>query len=252
MQRHFWTFIFSFILSPLAYGLELPAENSLATLLVNQKDALFYEMNVIPQGQQSSLCGPTSAINWLQLTTQNQPYQKTDLVQLVKEVAADLRKQNIDINNGLIEPDLVKFLSTLNRKLGLSKKYSIIGRYGGIPLENEFWNDRAQILLFEYKEIPPAPRFPGRGGRNIPLPDELMDHPLIQGYHFVLKVAANLENHTLIVIDPESPELYTTLQVATQKVNGEIYFRPASRKDLSAFSFGVPMKWTLRSLIEEK
>jgi|GEM_PF-1952322 len=237
----------------------LPAETSLSTLMLDQKDPLFYDQGVIPQGQSSSLCGPTSAVNWLQLQNTSQPYSKKDLVEFVRTVGEDLRSQHININNGLIEIDLVRFLEVLNQHLGVQKKYVVKGRYynGQGFSEQDVWNDQVQIWLLNYSEIPrsifPGPRrgMPGRPGRDIPLPDDMMgDRPLARGNHFVLKVAADKEKNLIAVIDPESPGRYTFLRVSFTPQ--AVYIKGVSAQDLSAFAFGVPLQWSVLSLLEER
>lgn len=245
----------------LSFALTLPAENELSSLMLNQNDSIFVEMGVTTDTQGTSLCGPTSAVNWLQLKSVQQPYSKEHLVELVKEVGADLYAKRIDINQGLVEPDLVTFLKTLNKKLRIHKDYVIKGRYGGgvIIKEEDIWSPAPQILMLNYREIPrpPEPGFrPGRPGRNIPLPDELIDRPLVRGNHFVLKVFADRDNKLLGVIDPENPHRYTLLRVnyttSLTDTTPIIQLRPASREDFTTFYFGVPLHWSLTSIIEEK
>ncbi|MEK2644369.1 hypothetical protein [Bdellovibrio sp. BCCA] len=257
-----WGVFFSVLLyGVLSFAIILPAENDLPALMLNQNDSLFFERGVAPGKSDSSLCGPTSAVNWLQLKSFQQPYSKEHLVELVREVGADLSAKNIDINQGLVEPDLVTFLKTLNRKLGIKQDYAIKGRYGsGVTIQEEdIWSPAVQILMLNFREIPrplePGLR-PGRPGRNIPLPDDLMDRPLVRGNHFVLKVFADRDNKLLGVIDPENPSRFSLVRVnfvtSLTDTTPVIQLKPATRQDLSAFTFGVPLSWSLISIIEEK
>ncbi|WII73521.1 hypothetical protein QJS83_06505 [Bdellovibrio sp. 22V] len=236
----------------------LPAEAQLPSLMLDQKDALFYEEGVIPAGSESSLCGPTTAVNWLQLESLQQTYDKTQLVDLIKEIGSVLRGKHIEINRGLIEPDLLAFLQLLYKKLNIKKEFVVKGRYHkDVPLsEEELWNDRVQILLLNYTEIRSMSEGPhGRGrppGRNIPLPDDLIPQgPLVRGNHFVLKVYADREQGVLGLIDPETPGQYTLLKVGTSE-GSVTTVRPYSRRDFPRFAFGIPLRWSILSIIEEK
>lgn len=226
----------------------LPEEGALRHLMLDQKDELFYDRGVIPANQSSSLCGPTSAANWLQL--QAQTFSKEELVELIKETGEALRPHYIEINRGLLETDLVRFLKILDTKLNIKRDFVIKGRTN-FNIE-EVWSDKIQILMLNYTEIRPQSP-PGRGGRfpprrDIPFPDDMLnDNPPVRGNHFVLKVFADKEKGLIGVIDPESPTRYSWLQAGSGNL-----VRPVSREDFKEFAFGIPLRWTVLSLIEEK
>lgn len=235
-----------------AFANALPIEQDLSALMLDQKDSLFYDLGVIRAGDDSSLCGPTSAVNWLQLKVANQAYPKKDLVRLVKEISTKNYPSYQGINNGMTEHELVKFMNFMNSRLNVNIDYQIKGR--SVLSEGDLFSDQVQILLVKYAEIPRAPERPpgGIGGRRPPpmynLPHE---EPLIRGFHFVLKVAADANTREITVIDPENPTRYTRVYVIGSTDTG-IKIKPTSKSDFPHFSFGVPLTWSVVSAIEEK
>lgn len=234
----------------------LPLEQDLSRLMLDQKDELFYQQGVIPAGDSSSLCGPTSAINWLQLKVANQAYPKKDLVRLVKLIGDQAPVPYKGINSGMTEPELVKFMDAMNEYLKVQIQYEVKGR--STITETDLLSDHAQILLLKYAEVVQAPEPPSRGGprvggpRGAPTMWSLLPHEdnSVRGFHFVLKVKADKATGELWLIDPENPSVFTKVKLST--LDGALRLRPLSRDYFPQFRFGVPLTWSVMSAIQER
>lgn len=212
-------------------------ENSLPAYMLNQQDPLFYSEGVIANGETSSLCGPTSVMNWLQLREQN-AFRRIQLVQFIKLIGEDLRKEGIDINNGLTEAQLLKFLELYSEYL--EKKSNYILKHSQEFAAEELLNNRIQILMLRYIE---KPRFRPGGPRR----DEPDLRAPVYGNHYVLKIFADSATATLFVIDPENPQYISKLKLQEgHKIS------PLSTNDLASFQLGVPLQWRVNSFIEEQ
>ena len=215
-------------------------EASLPTHMLDQKDPLFYSEGVIATTSgKSSLCGPTSVMNWLQLRNQN-AYSKIQLVKFVQLIGNDLRARNIEINNGLTEPQLLKFLEIYNSYLEENSEYVYINRGELQPID--ILNSKPQILMLRYSEV--VRYMPGRNRDDVKIP--------FSGAHYVLKVSAT--DDQILVIDPENPTYLTRLKLEETKEGSMKVFRvrPQSKRDLQSFADGVPLIWSMTGLIQEK
>lgn len=209
-------------------------ESLLPAYMLDQKDPLFYREGVIATTSgTSSLCGPTSVMNWLQLRHQN-AYSKIQLVHFVQVIGQDLRAQGIEINNGLTEGQLLNFLEIYNSYLEERSGYVLRGRSEISPID--ILNSKPQLLMLRYTERPHFTPGPIRRD-NFQVP--------ISGAHWVLKVGANPASSELFVIDPENPGRLTRLALEGNTI------RPQSKADLETFAFGRALIWSLTSLIEE-
>lgn len=215
-------------------------EASLPAYMLDQKDPLFYSEGVIATSSgASSLCGPTSVMNWLQLRHQN-AYSKIQLVNFVQVIGNDLRAEGVEINNGLTEPQLLRFLEIYNTYLEENSEYVYRNR---TELEiEEILNATPQILMLRYTE--PVRYSPGRHRDDFKIP--------LSGAHYVLKVGAR--DDVIFVIDPENPTYLTQLKLEETKEGTMQVFRlrPQRKKDLQSFSDGVPLIWSMTGLIQEK
>ncbi len=218
-------------------------ESSLSAYMLDQKDPLFYSEEVIHSKSSSSLCGPTTVMNWLQLKNQN-AYTRMHLVQFVKVIGEDLRRQKIEINNGLTEFQLLEFLKIYNGYLDEKTQY-VMSNSRELSLPTVL-SDKPQILLLRYREIVRAsPLRPNRGDPfKIP----------VAGAHYVLKVGGDPASSIITVIDPESPGYFTKLRVVESVEHGSKFYRvdPMSKRDLFSFTQGVNIMWNLSSTIEEQ
>lgn len=215
-------------------------ESSLPSYMLDQKDPLFYSEGVIATTSgTSSLCGPTSVMNWLQLRHQN-AYSKIQLVNFVQLIGNDLRTQQIEINNGLTEPQLLKFLEIYNSYLEENSEYEYLNR---ADLQvGDILNSTPQILMLRYSE--PVRYTPGRNRDDFKIP--------LSGAHYVLKVGAI--DDVILVIDPENPAYLTRLKLEETKEGSMKVFRvrPQSKRDLQSFADGVPLIWSMTGAIQEK
>lgn len=217
-------------------------EASLSAYMLDQKEPLYYSQGVIPEGRPSSLCGPTSVMNWLQLRHQN-AYSRQQLVQFVNVIGQDLRQQKIEINNGLTELQLLEFLRIYNDYLGESSQFVLRNSQNLDVLA--LFSDKPQILLLRYREpVRFQPGGPRRDDFKVPA----------SGAHFVLKVGGDIALSQILVIDPENPGRLTRLSIEALSDGGSLALRvkPVTRDDLNTFSWGVPLVWTLSSLLEEQ
>lgn len=245
--------------------LQLPHESQLAALMLNQNDEELYLRGVIPHSRPSSLCGPASAINWLQL--EQQSLSKSQQIDLLSQAANMSLSQGTDVNQGLIEPQLVQYLQNLDQLTGKHNRYSGKGRhFGGTDLTTEdLLTSEPQILLLRYDSRPrPAqpplgrgrgPRIGGArdGGHDLNIP--ILDENEIRGFHFVLKVAADSTTQEILFIDPENPGRYSRARVEIRNnprnQKPELRLLPHSAKDLISFSNGGMLLWTALSAIEK-
>lgn len=241
--------IFAFSLIYMMFGVS-PAyaslfvdESTLPAYMLDQKDELFYREGIIRTGGTSSLCGPTSVMNWLQLRNQN-AYSKIQLVNFVQVIGNDLRAKNIEINNGLTEFQLLEFLKIYNDYLGESTQY-VMSNSRNLQLDTLF-SEKPQILLLRYREIVRASPFRPNRGEPFKIP--------VAGAHFVLKIAGDADSSVITVIDPEAPGYFTKLRVVESVEHGSKFYRidPLSKRDLFSFTAGVNIMWNLSSTIEEQ
>ncbi len=258
-------FVLLLSFNPAFAGLELPHESQLASLMLNQNDEELYLRGVIPHSRPSSLCGPASAINWLQL--ENKSLSKSQQIDLLAQAASVSLAQGTDVNLGLIEPQLVQYLQNLDQLTGKRNQYSGKGRhFGGTELAvSDLLSSEPQILLLRYDSRPrPAqppmgrgrsPRIGGDrdGGRDMGIP--ILDENEIRGFHFVLKVAADSASQEILFIDPENPGRYSRarLEIRNNPRNQkpELRLLPHSAKDLVSFTGGGLLIWTALSAIEK-
>ncbi|MFV8248543.1 hypothetical protein [Bdellovibrio bacteriovorus] len=258
----FLILLFSF--PPVFAVLELPQEGQLPALMLNQNDEELYLRGVIPGKGPSSLCGPTSALNWLQL--EKKSLSKSQQIDLLEQAAAISLSQGTNVHHGLIEPQLIQYLQNLDRLTGQNNTYHGKGRhFGGVELTvDDLLSAEPQILLLRYDSRPrpqvPAGRgrgprdgFGRDGGRDMGIP--ILDENEIRGFHFVLKVAANSDTQEILFIDPENPGRYSRarLEVRTNPRNQkpELRLLPHTSKDLSSFTGGGMLLWTALSAIEK-
>ncbi|WP_374032081.1 hypothetical protein [Bdellovibrio bacteriovorus] len=245
-------------------GLALPHESQLPSLMLNQNDEELYLRGVIPGKGPSSLCGPTSALNWLQL--EKKSLSKSQQIDLLEQAAALSLTQGTNVNHGLIEPQLIQYLQNLDQLTGQHNRYSGKGRYfsGAELTVEDLLSSQPQILLLRY-DSRPRPQMPvgrGRGprdgggrdgGRDMGIP--ILDENEIRGFHFVLKVAADSATQEILFIDPESPGRYSRarLEIRTNPRNQkpELRLLPHTAKDLSSFTGGGMLLWTALSAIEK-
>ncbi|AFY00403.1 hypothetical protein [Bdellovibrio bacteriovorus] len=258
-------FVLLLSFNPAFAGLELPHESQLASLMLNQNDDELYLRGVIPHSRPSSLCGPASAINWLQL--ENKSLSKSQQVDLLAQAASVSLAQGTDVNQGLIEPQLVQYLKNLDQLTGRNNHYGGKGRHFGATelTVSDLLSSEPQILLLRYDSRPrPAqppigrgrsPRIGGDrdGGRDMGIP--ILDENEIRGFHFVLKVAADSASQEILFIDPENPGRYSRarLEIRNNPRNQkpEVRVLPHSAKDLVSFSGGGMLIWTALSAIEK-
>lgn len=252
----FVVFLFSQIAN--AALLNLPSEDQLPALMLNQNDDQLYLRGIIPGSGPSSLCGPASAINWLQLEFGT--FSKDQQIQLLQQAAQLSQTQGVDVHRGLIEPQLIQYMQNLDALLGKNSSYLGKGRYfseAELTLEDLF-SPKQQILLLRYDSRPTASpslgrreRGPRGGDPMIPI----MDENEIRGFHFVLKVAANPETQEILFLDPENPARYSRarLEIRNNPRNQkpELRLLPSSRQDLVSFTGGGLLLWTALSAIEK-
>ncbi|UXR64762.1 hypothetical protein EZJ49_00640 [Bdellovibrio bacteriovorus] len=238
---------------------DLPPEGHLPSLMLNQNDEELYARGIIPNAGPSSLCGPASAINWLQL--EYGPFSKDRQIQLLQLAAQLSLQQGVDVHNGLIEPQLIQYMRNLDTLLVKEHTYQGKGRYfsdNELTTEDLFSSKR-QILLLRYDSRPTAPPSMGRrdrgprGGQDPMIP--IVNENEIRGFHFVLKVAALPETREIVFLDPENPARYSRakLEIRNNPRNQkpELRLLPSSRQDLASFSGSGLMLWTALSSIEK-
>lgn len=241
MRRVLFSLIYMLLSAASAQSPLFVDEATLPAFMLDQKDVLFYSQGILGPGDRSSLCGPTSVMNWLQLRQQN-AYSKIQLVNFIQVIGVDLRSQNVQINHGLTEFQLLQFLEIYNNYLEETKNY-VLRKQNELSLA-ELLSDKPQLLMIHYRE--PVRFSPGRPHReDFKVP--------ISGAHWVLKVGAVRQSAELMVIDPENPHRITRLFVEEVLEHGASVFRirPKSKNDLNTFIYRVPLVWSLTSLIEE-
>nr|BFD61935.1 hypothetical protein BdHM001_06160 [Bdellovibrio sp. HM001] len=236
----------------------LPPEAQLPVLMLNQNDEQLYLRGIIPGKGPSSLCGPASAINWLQLEYGN--FNKDQQIRLLQQAEQLSRTQGVDIHRGLIEPQLIQYMQNLDALLGRIHRYAGKGRYfsdSELTL-NDLLVPEPQILLLRYdsRPSPPPPmgrrdRGPRGGDPMIPI----LDESEIRGFHFVLKVTADSNAQEILFLDPENPSRYSRarleMRLNPRNQKPELRLLPLSREDLASFTGGGPLLWTALSAIEK-
>lgn len=235
---------------------QLPAEQELSALMLNQNDPLLYEQGVIEEDTSSSLCGPASAINWLQL--ERRAFTKDQQVELLKRTSERLSQLGINLNNGLIEPQLMTFLQGMNELVGIQSSYTGRGRFfaGNELTQNDLLSDQAQILLlkFESRAHASGPTRPAHKG-GVPPRSPGRESTVIRGFHFVLKVYGNAEAEEILFLDPENPEHYSRARIEKrmnpQTQKEELRLLPLGPQDLKRISQGKNLLWTILSSIEK-
>lgn len=251
-------FAFSFFVTCFAFAADiLPGEDQLQGLMINQNDPVFVEKGLSRSGNGSSLCGPASAINWLQIEGAN--LSKEQQQDLLSSVADTVLKNGIDVTQGLIEPQLVEFLEALNISQNKTASYSGKGRYfkdHSLTLE-DLLSDQPQIILLKYESRPQAQAASQRGrnprGRADFSPREQTD--VIRGFHFVLKVAADASSQEITFIDSENPSRYSRAKIEVREnpetKKADLRLLPSSSEDLRHFQSGPRLLWSVLSLIEK-
>lgn len=253
-------FLFIFLISQLtnAVLVDLPPEEHLPALMLNQNDEQLYLRGIIPGSGPSSLCGPASAINWLQL--EHGTFNKDQQIYLLQQAAQLSRTQGVDVHRGLIEPQLIQYMQNLDALLGKNVSYVGKGRYFSdteLTVE-ELFSSKQQILLLRYDSRPNPPPAMGRrerGPRGTDPMIPILDENEIRGFHFVLKVEAIPETQEIVFLDPENPSRYSRarLEIRTNPRNQkpELRLLPSSRMDLASFTGGGLLLWTALSAIEK-
>lgn len=237
---------------------DLPSEHQLPVLMLNQNDEQLYVRGIIPGSGPSSLCGPASAINWLQLEYGS--FTKDQQIQLLQQAAQLSLQQGVNIHDGLIEPQLIQYMRNLDSLLGKVSTYQGKGRYFSETelTVADLFSPKQQILLLRYDSRPTPPPAMGRRDRGprggdpmIPIVNENE----IRGFHFVLKVAAHPETQEVLFLDPESPARYSRARVEIRNnprnQKPELRLLPSSREDLASFTGGGLLLWTALSAIEK-
>lgn len=249
-------FILVLATSQAASALTVPAEGDLASLMLDQNDPALYEEGITDVRGSSSLCGPASVLNWLQLET---PLSRADQFHLLKTIQKELLKENTDINRGMIEPQVIRFLQIMDQHLSRKHDYVGAGRFfsdSRLTAEN-IMSDDIQILLLKYEGRFAASPTGFQGGRpkrprdpRIPIVDETV----FKGFHFVLKIAANPDTQEIVFIDSENPGRYSRARLGTTSPElGPVEIRvfPKTSVDLGKFGHGGPLRWSVLSTIQK-
>lgn len=216
-----------------------------SSLFIDQKDQRFYDLGLIPRGNSSSLCGPVSFLNLILSDFQDsQKVTKSDADFLLKKTIENSRQllieEKIDVNRGLQEYELIKYIERFQKTIILSqhaeslqKTYRNYGEsFYSKSLDKKAFKEKAnesqkQIWLIKLQEIKIRPPYspkkpindfdPGMG------PGFPEDEPA-RLFHFVSKIKTTKEN-TFELIDPENPN---------EKLIMELSFEqdPVTRKEI--------------------
>lgn len=267
MKKINW-FIFVFFLSWHSFNF---ANDLAQPFYIDQKDQLFYERGLIPKDSSSSLCGPVSLVNLIISDMNNNELSEHTSEELLNETIAvshELKvKENIDVNNGLVEYELVKYIELFKNehKLNLSspflkKKHQIFGQtfYGKELNQQIIQSKLKQIwqIKIEEKKTPsfggPKPRHP-----RDPFEDYQPEMPGLENpvriFHYISKIK-NLNENEFRFVDPENPntELILKLESTIDPLTKKTVFRlfPKSPGAFKNFSVRPPYTIELKSIIE--
>lgn len=205
-------------------------------LYIDQKDQRFYDLGLIPKQSTSSLCGPVSYLNLILSDFNDQnalDSQKANqlLIETIN-VSRELKNQeNIDVNKGLLEYELVKYIEQFQKSITLETHTETNNRsfknYGesfySIKLSKKQFADKAheqekQIWFLKLQEqkiqSPYSPKNPHRKFEDgqipgMPNPDEAP----VRIFHFISKIKT-LKDNTFEMIDPENPNNKLILELS--------------------------------------
>lgn len=244
-------------------------------LFIDQKDQRFYDLGLIPKGNTSSLCGPVSFLNLILSDLEDDgKISKNDADYLLQKTVENSKEllvsEKINVNNGLQEYELLKYIEHFQKTVTLpihtesvQKRYQNYGNsFFSKNLTPEAFKRKAheaekQIWLIKLQEIKMRPPYsskkpihdfdPGMGpGFGEDEPQRL--------FHFISKIRTN-KNNTFEFIDPENPneklimELSFELDPVTKK---EIrILRSKSPNAFKNFWLRPPYRVELISLIAE-
>lgn len=241
------------------------------SIFIDQKDQRFYDKGLIPEGKMSSLCGPTSFLN-LVLSDYNDS-TLTDMQ--VSDILLDntvlnsielFKEERIDVNNGLQEYELVKYIERFQKFFTLPfysssfhKQYKNYGEsFFAIRLEQEKFiqkinENEKQIWLIKLQELKYNPPYSHKKPKQDFDPGFGEDQP-VRLFHFITKVK-NISSNTFELIDPENPNEKLILELGLEKdqySNKQIrVLRTKSINAFKNFSIRPPFRIELVSLIAE-
>lgn len=249
------------------------ANEASSLFYIDQKDQRFYERQLIPKNTSSSLCGPVSLINLIlnemKAEERNQNIQN-DLINQTIQLANTFKElENIDVNNGLVEYELIKYIDHFAKENRLNihspflnESHTIYGAtfYGKELNESIIQSPKRQIWQIKLEEIRSNSHFPGKphNPKN-PFPND--DYrPEIPGmensvriFHYLTKIQ-NKNNKEFVLIDPENPkgELILELENKRDEQTKKMTYRliPKSLGAFKNFSLRPPFKVELKSIIE--
>ncbi len=221
---------------------------------LNQNDQTFYDLNLIPKNQPSSLCGPSSYINYL--ISEKRFSQKSDAINtLLKHSKLIKDKHSIDVNKGLIESDLVKFINSVNEDLKINRDFRIYGdafESNNSSIEELYQkvnSSKKQIILLKLEERKTFNPYERKNRYTLDPLDETA--PTVY-YHFVYKMKNDFGD--IILIDSEDPSFVilakTQIEKNTLTHRDEVILIPQTPKAFHRFKFNNIFKIRIKSLIE--
>jgi len=238
---------------------------------IDQKDQRFYQRGLIPKNNSSSLCGPVSLVNIIISDLNTKELTENTSEELLNEIITisnELKvKENIDVNNGLVEYELIKYIELFKNEHQLNitssflkKKHHIYGQtfYGKELNQHIIQSKFKQIwqIKIEEKKTPsyggPKPRYP-----RDPFEDYQPEMPGLENpvriFHYISKIK-NLNENEFSLIDPENPkeELILKLETINDPQTKKVIFRliPKSPGAFKNFSIRPPYTIELKSIIE--
>lgn len=236
------------------------AELNLA-LFLNQEDPIFAQAHLIAPNEASSLCGPTTMANFVQLLAQEKNLQTVAPATFVSAMAQthhEVFQKSINVvTNGLTPWEFITFADIFLKKFNLPVKWQAehIESTEGINLENLLSPGPSVLMLrFSDRQIremgPPSRSFDpafGDGGFN-------MEENFATGFHYVLKVHADKEQNMLWLIDPMNPSQWTKvkLRIAVDEYSQRktIFLVPQSPGDFpNQAPNGRPFRWSISTTL---
>ncbi len=249
-----------------------------ANIYIDQKDKRFYSFGLIPEDRSSSLCGPTSFLNLLLSdlydSDQNNIESGIDFSKKITETLIQktinnskglLLEDKIDVNNGLQEYELIKYIERFQKTEILDFKsislYRTYRNYGesffAERLELKKFaslanNPEKQIWLIKFQELRVTPPPFSKKPPHLDFDPGLGDDVPSRFFHFVTKIKTNDEN-SFELIDPENPNDILKLELSLEndpvtKKTIKI-LRPKSNNAFKNFSIRPPYRIELISII---
>ncbi|MDG0816873.1 hypothetical protein [Bdellovibrio svalbardensis] len=230
---------------------------------LNQEDQRLAQAQLIEPNQPSSLCGPTTLANLLQILAFEMKGRTIPAQTFVNAMAKSQQEsllKDIDVRKGLTSYEFVNFADVFLKKFNVQIKWTKqhASSAGGIDLET-LLSPEPSVLMLRYSDrrsVAPMPRGPGRRDPRFSPPMDpggyAPEEDFLVGFHYVLKVHADKEQGLLWLIDPADPSHWTIVKIRTGfegASNQELIFLvPQNPEDLKK---GAPVGRVFRWSVSE-